>query len=447
MSPSTSPSSTAATATRPLPPRGVAALGAADVAALHGALLSLRASLSSAEGRGDVLPDARFFAARERLVVDFASREELAQKLARLAPMIARDDVWLPLQAQGIYRGRGDAGGKLAFLFPGQGSQYAGMGRELSALDDAWGAPFAEADAVMRPWLDGALTARFLVDLRDAEAAREVDRALERAEILQPAVLATNTMLARALHRYGVTPDYVFGHSLGEYSALVEAGAISFAHALEMVSLLHPAVRDAARRCGGAMAVVMGAPERVSALLAELAPSVQLANVNSPKQCVIGGATAAVDAACQALAARGLEAARLPVTHAFHTPETTPIGEGMGEVVSAYGLRLPSIPVVAGATGELHPRDVGGMIDLLRRHPAATVLWMKGLETLFGEGVRTFVEVGPKKVLKGLADDVFAGRAEVTSLFSCHPKVGELASFNRALCGLYAAGFGAPFDA
>jgi acyl transferase domain-containing protein len=297
----------------------------------------------------------------------------------------------------------------------------------------------------MRPWLEGAFTARFLVDPRDAEAAREAERALERAEIVQPAVLAVNTMLARALHRYGVRPDYAFGHSLGEYSALVEAGTFPFAHALEMVSLLHPAVREAARRCGGAMAVVMGAPERVSALLAELAPDVQLANINSPKQCVIGGATAAVEVACQALAARGLEAARLPVTHAFHTTETTPIGEGMGQVVASYGLRLPSIPVVAGATGELYPRDVDGMIDLLRRHPAATVQWIKGLETLFREGVRTFVEVGPKKVLKGLADDLFCGRADVLTLFSCHPKSGEVVSFNRALCGLYAAGLAAPY--
>jgi 3-oxoacyl-(acyl-carrier-protein) synthase/acyl carrier protein len=135
----------------------------------------------------------------------------------------------------------------------------------------------------------------------------------------------------------------------------------------------------------------------------------------------------------------------LPVSHAFHTSIVAPASEPLRQALTRLRLAPPSLPIVANVSGELYPMGPGAvpeMLDILARQVASPVQFVKGLHTLYDAGVRVFVEVGPKRALQGFADDVFADRPDVLPLFTSHPKTGETASFNQALCGLYAAGLG-----
>ena len=193
----------------------------------------------------------------------------------------------------------------------------------------------------------------------------------------------------------------------------------------------------------GWMAAVMGPLDVIEKTLASIDGYVVIANINSGSQAVIGGETQAVQRAMEALDALGLETVRLPVSHAFHTRIVAPAAGA-----ARPGARSAS-HLLAAASGRrerdrraLPERRRQEIRDLLVEQIASPVQWVRGLETLWREGVRTFVEVGPKKALKGFVDDVLGGRDGLVSLFTNHPKVGEIAAFNQALCGLFAAGHG-----
>jgi malonyl CoA-acyl carrier protein transacylase len=167
---------------------------------------------------------------------------------------------------------------------------------------------------------------------------------------------------------------------------------------------------------------------------------VVLANVNSTRQVVLGGATEAVGRAADALRARGHDVFALPVSHAFHTEIVAGASGPLRATLQRLGLREPALPIVANVDGELYPTGVEAMLDVLARQVASPVQFVKGLRTLYDEGARVFVEVGPKRALQGFAADVLGD--EVLSLATNHPKAGDIATFNNALCGLWAAGLG-----
>ena len=133
------------------------------------------------------------------------------------------------------------------------------------------------------------------------------------------------------------------------------------------------------------------------------------------------------------------------MSHAFHTTIVAPASEPLRRTLERLRLQPPSLPIVANVTGEFYPMGPGvvpQMLDILAQQVASPVQFVKGLQTLYAAGVRLFVEVGPKKALQGFVDDVFGDRSDVASLFTNHPKLGDVVSFNQALCGLYAAGLG-----
>ncbi|HEU5469334.1 MAG TPA: acyltransferase domain-containing protein, partial [Actinophytocola sp.] len=342
-----------------------------------------------------------------------------------------------------MFFGRG-AKARVAFLYPGQGSQYVNMLNTLRTREPVVADTFAEADAVMTPLLGRPLTDYVFTDAPDGE------RRLLQTEITQPAVLACDIALTRLLAQHGITPDIVMGHSLGEYAALVAAEALPFADALEAVSargseMAHVEVADK-----GAMAAVLAPLDEIERIIAAVGGYVVIANVNSTGQAVIGGATAAIQAAVEAFTGKGYTAIPLPVSHAFHTSIVAPVSEPLRRVLSRLDLRPPRLPVVANVDGQLYP---GGsnvrepMLDILARQVASPVQFVTGLHTLYAQGARVFVEVGPKKALHGFVEDVLGQRHDdVVSVFTNHPKQGDLVSFNQALCGLYAAGHGAPAE-
>ena len=326
-------------------------------------------------------------------------------------------------------------------MFPGQGSQYVNMGRELVELSPVVKAVFDEADEVMTPILGKPLTDFIFVDAEDNTAVNKATFDLMQTEITQPAMLTMDIALYRLLQSYGFDADMVMGHSLGEYAALIAAGIMPFAHALEAAAARGSEMAAVKVDDNGKMAAVLAPLDVVEATLAEVDGYVIPANINSLSQCVFGGASDAVDTAVKLFQEKEYKVMTLPVSHAFHTSIVAPASEPLREMLDRLDIQSPQLPLVANVTGNLYPTDVTEIKDLLKLQIASTVQWVKGLETLYAQGMRTFVEVGPKRALRGFANDVFKEKDDVTALMTNHPKTGTLPTFNQALCGLYAAGY------
>ncbi|MGH0030183.1 MAG: SDR family oxidoreductase [Myxococcota bacterium] len=431
------------------PPRGAAVLGTADEGGLRAALEKLRDEASAGRTPPIAAPDAATLRASQRIALDYADAEDLAAKAERAlralaAPAETRPAMERALRAQGVFTGSGEPG-KVAFLYTGQGSQYANMLADLRSREPVVAATFDEADRVLEPLLGRPLSEILFVDADDEDAVKAAEAELRKTEITQPAVLTVDTALTRLLAEYGIVPDVVMGHSLGEYGALVAAGALPFADALEAVSARGREMASLTVEDNGLMAAVFAPLERIEAVLAEVPGNVVVANINSTSQAVIGGATEAVERAMEALRGEGHDVVQIPVSHAFHTSIVSPASDPLRATLERLRLAPPAIPLVGNVHGELYPMGPGveaEMIDLLARQVASPVQFVKGLGTLYELGARTFVEVGPKRALHGFAEDVLGGRDDVLALFTNHPKTGGLASFNQALCGLWASGIG-----
>ncbi|MGE5048334.1 MAG: acyltransferase domain-containing protein, partial [Deltaproteobacteria bacterium] len=264
--------------------------------------------------------------------------------------------------------------------------------------------------------------------------------ALKQTAITQPAVLTVDIALARLLGQYGIQPDFVIGHSLGEYAALVCAGALPFADALEAVSARGREMTRLSLKDNGAMAAVAAPPEVVEAVLARVKGYAVIANLNSRKQVVIGGETQAVAEAIDELAKLGHGAIKLPVSHAFHSRIVAPASGPLRQVLQRLRLSPPQLPVIANVDGEVYPSEREKMLDLLAAQVASPVQFVKGLETLHAKGARVFVEVGPKRALQGFVEDALGD--DVVALGTNHPRQEDAVAFNQALAGLYAAGLG-----
>ena len=428
------------------PLRGALLIGAKSLAEVE---TRLRAALADAEAGKAPVPRAPFEAdlrAPERIAIDYADAKDLASKIERALKAIAADNagMWKALRAQGIFRGSGPAS-KIAFLYTGQGSQYVNMLDELRHVEPIVAAVFTEADRVSTPLLGKPLSQFLFADPADPVAMATAEEELRQTAITQPAVLTVDEAFTKLFEAYGIRPDMVMGHSLGEYGALVAAKGLPFEDALIAVSargreMSHVAVED----CGWMVAVFAPIAE-IERILESVDGYVVIANVNSRSQAVIGGGSEAVERAMHAFLDAGYNAVRLPVSHAFHTTIVAPASGPMRRELDRLRLAPPELPIVANVDGQFYPSGPDArpkMLDILARQIASPVQFVTGLETLYDAGARIFVETGPKKALAGFVDDVLGDRDDVASLFSNHPKTGAIASFNQALCGLYAAGHG-----
>jgi len=440
------PAPTAAAVSPKAPLRGALVVGAPSETALLERLHGIQQAAAAGRTPAGGAPADTDLRAQERIAIDYGDAADLADKAAKGLKALAANSagMWKALRAQGIFRGHGPAP-QVAFLYTGQGSQYANMLRQLRAVEPIVAATFAAADRTMTPLLGTPLSDYIFVDSDDPAVVAKTEDHLRQTAITQPAVLATDAALTQLLAAYGITPDMVMGHSLGEYGALIAADALPFADALEAVSARGREMTSLSFADNGWMAAVFAPLAEVQRILKAIDGYVVIANVNSNSQSVIGGETAAVQRAMEAFIAAGYNAVQLPVSHAFHTKIVAPASEPLRRMLERLHVQPPGLPIVANVTGELYPMGPGvvpQMLDLLAQQVAAPVQFVKGLKTLYAAGVRLFVEVGPKKALQGFVDDVFSDRSEVASLFTNHPKLGDVVSFNHALCGLYAAGLG-----
>ncbi|MFZ0948591.1 MAG: SDR family NAD(P)-dependent oxidoreductase [Candidatus Sulfotelmatobacter sp.] len=439
-------SRTANSSANKAPLRGALVIGAASEAALVERLRTVVEDSKAGRAPVPTAPAESDLRAPERVAIDYANAAELADKATNALRALAANQpaMWKALRAQGIFRGHGPAP-KVAFLYTGQGSQYVNMLQTLRAEEPIVAETFAEADRVMTPLLGKPLSKFIFVDNADADAVAKAEDDLRQTAITQPAVLATDLALTRLLAAYGIEPDFTMGHSLGEYGALVAAGALPFADSLEAVSARGRGMTQVAMKDNGRMAAVFAPLEEIERILKTIDGYVVIANVNSNRQAVVGGGSQAVEQAMEAFQKAGYDVAALTVSHAFHTSIVAGASEPLRRVLERLHLESPRLPIVANTNGEFYPMGPGvvpKILDILTQQVASPVQFVKGLRTLYDAGARVLIEVGPKKALQGFAEDVLGSCSDSLSLFTNHPKVGDVAAFNQALCGLYAAGLG-----
>ncbi|HYN15160.1 MAG TPA: ACP S-malonyltransferase [Terriglobales bacterium] len=280
----------------------------------------------------------------------------------------------------------------VAFLFPGQGSQSVGMGKELAGLYPVARETFDQADAALG----------FKLSELCFEGPEEK---LKLTEITQPAILTVSVAALRVLREKGINPAYAAGHSLGEYSAHVAAGTLSFEDAVRTVRQRGSYMQEAVPVGEGAMAAILGMPlEELSNVCAEAAQGevCSPANINSPDQIVISGNTRAVERAAELAKKRGAKRAiLLPVSAPFHCTLLQPAQDKLAHDLAQLQFHLMRIPVACNVDAQLVDKPEEARNALIRQVTGA-VRWEPCMRLLIAHGVETFIEVGPGKVLCGL---------------------------------------------
>ena len=306
----------------------------------------------------------------------------------------------------------------IAFLFPGQGSQAVGMGKELAEKYPIARQTFEEADEALG----------YKLSQLCFEGPEEK---LRMTEITQPAILTVSIAAWHVLNDKGILPSFVAGHSLGEYSAHVAARTIPFADAVRTVRNRGKYMQEAVPVGVGAMAAILGMDlERVTAVCSEASQGevCEPANINSPEQIVISGHASAVERATKLADERGAKRAKLlPVSAPFHCSLMKPAQDRLANDLRSIRFQSPGIPVVCNVDAA-SVEDAERSLDALLRQVTGSVKWEQSMRLLISRGIQTFVEVGPGKVLCGLMRQIDRSKTCLN--------VGDEASLQKTLDGM-----------
>lgn len=307
---------------------------------------------------------------------------------------------------------------KIAFVFPGQGAQYVGMGKD-----------FYEAFPVCREVFDKASEASGL-DI--AKLCFEENEQLNQTEYTQICMLAVETAIFKAVEQQGVKASVHAGLSLGEYGALIASGVMSLKDAFRVVRQRGILMQEAVPT-GGAMAAVLAMDaDKIEEICEKTEGIVSIANYNCPGQIVITGEEKAVDAACEALKAAGAKrTVRLNVSGPFHSQMLSGAGEKLSDVLSDVELKAFDTPYITNVTAD-YVTSTDGIKDLLCRQVASSVRWHQSVERMIADGVDTFVEMGPGKTLSGFMRKI---SRDVTMM-----NIENMADFEKVMTALKGEG-------
>ena len=278
-------------------------------------------------------------------------------------------------------------GGLIAFCFPGQGSLDAGMGRQISTVPEAMHVFDRGSEAA-------GLDLRYLCfDAPEAE--------LVQTEVQQPALVATSLAVLAAIRARGIKPDFVVGHSVGEFAALASAGAVKVEEAIALVRERGLAMAEAAKKNPGSMAAILGLDDEVVERICRRILNVWPANYNCPGQIVVSGENPAVDEACEEAEREGARrAVKLRVSGAFHSPLVARAADRLRPALEKVKFSEPAAPFMSTVTARIE--NAKRMGPLLVEQLTAPVRFTQAAQELLREGVQTWVEVGPGNVLAGL---------------------------------------------
>ena len=347
--------------------------------------------------------------------------------LAKQMVMIT-DTVAIPKQA------------KVAHLYPGQGSQYVGMTLDLSKRYKCIGETWDEADKTMVQVLNGETLSSFVLreNLTEQEK-KEAEFKLKQTEYTQPAMLTADLALYRLLKAHGLEPDMVAGHSLGEYAALMVSGILNFDDALRAVAARGTEMGSVDVPDCGIMASVSAPFEQIEKVLQAEPGYVIAANKNSPKMTVIAGESEPMKRVMKVFDEAGANCVQLQTSHAFHSRIVAPANEPLRRFLESLEINLPTIPITSNFDGGWYPNVATNdstpkekILEKLAPQMASAVEWTTQMETMYNDGARLFVEVGPKRALAMFAEQIFENKPKVVTNTN-HPKVGGIASFHGAL--------------
>ena len=320
--------------------------------------------------------------------------------------------------------------GPIAFLFTGQGAQRVGMARRLHAAEPAFRAEIERCADIVDPLLDVPLR-RLLLEEVDPELLR-------RTSLAQPALFALEWALAALWRSWGVEPDMVLGHSLGEYAAACVAGCFSLEEGLMLVAERARLMQSVTRR--GAMAAVRLESAKLAPMVARFGGAVEIAGYNSPRSTVVSGDAEAIDDFLARLARDGLMAQRLDVSHAFHCHHLDPVLTDLRRALTKVRFQTPTIELVSNLTGDVVDAATLADPDYWCRHTRSAVRFSDGMACLARNDVAALIELGPQPVLTALGRQSLPGHKALW-LPSMVSNADDALQMRRSLAALWASGF------
>ncbi|MBY9000496.1 MAG: SDR family NAD(P)-dependent oxidoreductase, partial [Candidatus Heimdallarchaeota archaeon] len=324
---------------------------------------------------------------------------------------------------------------QICFMYTGQGSQYVGMMEALCNSSEIIAETIEEAEKIWEHYYSINLKEIIFGSPGLTEEAN--NQRLTNTKFTQPALYVVEIALTKYLAEQGIKPDFVAGHSLGEYSALVASGVLTFKDGLKAVIARGKAMCTAGSNTEGSMAAVLATKHKVKDIVDRVKNHyVTIANINSLSQIVISGEDKGIDEVIELAKEEGITAMKLRVSTAFHSKIVENVEKELSKVLASLEYSQPSIPVFSNVTGNKYPADPDKIQQLLLDQICSSVQWVDEIKEIYKAGARIFVEVGPKRALQSFVKDILKDRKDIQVYTTLNPKEDELEKISKTIQNL-----------